>query len=94
MTKTDVTYVGPHDEVEIAGTDVVVKRGESVSVDTDLAEALFAQGCPLVDPRNEDPDAEPEPGNPHWVPTKKSTPPPQVKPAGPSKPAGPDTGGK
>lgn len=36
-------YVGPHDEVELAATGDVVRRGESVEVDADLAEALDAQ---------------------------------------------------
>lgn len=36
-------YVGPHDEVELAATGQVVRRGESVDVDADLAEQLDAQ---------------------------------------------------
>jgi hypothetical protein len=37
------TYVGPHDEVELAATGQVVSRGDSVEVDADLAEQLDAQ---------------------------------------------------
>lgn len=37
------TYVGPHDEVELAATGQVVRRGDSVTVDADLAELLDAQ---------------------------------------------------
>lgn len=36
-------YVGPHDEVELAATGALVRRGESVEVDADLAEQLDAQ---------------------------------------------------
>jgi hypothetical protein len=36
-------YVGPHDEVEIAATGDVVRRGESVEVDAELADLLDAQ---------------------------------------------------
>jgi hypothetical protein len=36
-------YVGPHDEVEIAATGDIVRRGDSVEVDADLAEMLDAQ---------------------------------------------------
>jgi hypothetical protein len=37
------TYVGPHDEVEIAATGQVVRRGQSVEVDAEFAETLDAQ---------------------------------------------------
>jgi hypothetical protein len=37
------TYVGPHDEVEIPATGQVVRRGKSVEVDAEFAEALDAQ---------------------------------------------------
>jgi hypothetical protein len=36
-------YVGPHDEVEIAATGDVVRRGDSVEVDAQFAELLDAQ---------------------------------------------------
>ena len=36
-------YVGPHDAVELAATGQVVKHGEQVEVDADLAAALDAQ---------------------------------------------------
>lgn len=36
-------YVGPHDEVELITTGQVVRRGESIEVDTDLAAALDEQ---------------------------------------------------
>lgn len=36
-------YVGPHDEVELAATGQVVRRGEPVEVDPDLAEQLDEQ---------------------------------------------------
>lgn len=36
-------YVGPHDEVELAATGQTVRRGDSVEVDSDLAEQLDAQ---------------------------------------------------
>lgn len=36
-------YCGPHDEVELAATGQVVRRGEPVEVDSDLAEQLDAQ---------------------------------------------------
>lgn len=38
-----VVYTGPHDEVEIADTGQVVRQGESVEVDSDLAGSLLAQ---------------------------------------------------
>lgn len=37
----NVRYVGPHDEVEVAG--YVVARGDSIEVDGELAKALLAQ---------------------------------------------------
>jgi hypothetical protein len=37
------TYVGPHDEVELAATGQVVKHGEQIEVDADLAKALDEQ---------------------------------------------------
>lgn len=37
------TYTGPFDEVELAATGQVVKRGESVEVDADLAALLDEQ---------------------------------------------------
>lgn len=37
------TYVGPHDEVELAATGQVVRRGEPVEVDAALAEQLDLQ---------------------------------------------------
>lgn len=37
------TYVGAHDEVEVPALGAVVKRGEQVEVDADLAAALDAQ---------------------------------------------------
>lgn len=36
-------YVGPHDEVELASTGQVVRHGESVEVDADLAQSLDGQ---------------------------------------------------
>lgn len=36
-------YIGPHDEVELAATAQVVRRGESIEVDGDLAEQLDTQ---------------------------------------------------
>lgn len=39
-----VKYIGDYEEVEIAATGQIVKRGESVSVDDDeLAKALLEQ---------------------------------------------------
>lgn len=35
------TYIGPHDEVEVAGH--VVKRGQSIEVDKELADGLDEQ---------------------------------------------------
>jgi hypothetical protein len=36
-------YVGVHDEVELAATGQVVKHGEQIEVDADLAKALDEQ---------------------------------------------------
>lgn len=36
-------YVGPHDEVELIPTGQVVKRGDSIEVDSDLAAQLDEQ---------------------------------------------------
>jgi len=36
-------YVGPHDEVEIADTGQVVRRGDTVEVEAGLAERLDEQ---------------------------------------------------
>lgn len=36
-------YVGAHDEVEVPALGAVVKRGEQVEVDADLAAALDEQ---------------------------------------------------
>ena len=38
-----VTYTGPHSEVEIADTGQVVRQGEPVEVDADLAARLTEQ---------------------------------------------------
>lgn len=63
------TYVGPHDEVELAATGQIVRRGESVEVDAELAELLDAQDTwakPTTKAAKEattpaDPPSEPEP---------------------------------
>lgn len=38
-----VTYVGPHDAVEIPVLDTVVKRGESIEVPSDIGHELVKQ---------------------------------------------------
>lgn len=38
-----VTYVGPHDEVEIPSLDLVCKRNESIEVDDDIGHELVQQ---------------------------------------------------
>jgi hypothetical protein len=62
------TYVGPHDEVELAATGQVVRRGDSVEIDADLAEAL-----------DEQPDNWAKPN----TNSAKSTPSPKASPAEP-----------
>jgi hypothetical protein len=37
------TYIGPHDEVELAATGDIVRRGEQVEVSNELAEELDKQ---------------------------------------------------
>jgi hypothetical protein len=39
-----LTYPGPHEAVEVPALGRVVKRDESVEVDSPLAEQLVAQG--------------------------------------------------
>jgi hypothetical protein len=71
-----VSYVGGHDEVEIAATGQTCKRGESIEVDDDLA-GRPPKGDPLDADGNPNPDydygegllAQPD----NWQPAKKST---------------------
>ena len=38
-----ITYMGPHDEVEIPSLDLVCKRGSSVEVEDELALEMIKQ---------------------------------------------------
>lgn len=38
-----VTYVGPHDEVEIPSLDIAVRRNESIDVPNDVGHNLVSQ---------------------------------------------------
>lgn len=38
-----VTYVGPHDAVEIPVLDIAVKRGDSIDVPNDIGHELVKQ---------------------------------------------------
>jgi hypothetical protein len=57
------TYVGAHDEVELAVTGQVVRRGESVEVDADLAEQLDAQPNNWAKPNTNAAKGTPKPKN-------------------------------
>lgn len=39
----DVVYVGPHPEVEVPAASLIVKKGETVSVASELAKGLLIQ---------------------------------------------------
>lgn len=62
------TYVGAHDEVELAATGQVVRRGEQIEVDADLAAQLDEQPANWAKPNTNaakntvvPPDGAPEP---------------------------------
>ena len=57
-------YVGPHDEVEIWQTGQIVKRGEAVDVDGDLAESLDEQPDAWAKPSTKAAKSAPKPKNP------------------------------
>ena len=52
-----VTYVGPHDEVEIPSLDVAVKRGGSIEVDNTVGHELIKQ----ADWQTATPESRPSP---------------------------------
>jgi hypothetical protein len=54
-------YVGPHDEVELAATGQVVKHGEQIEVDADLAKALDQQPDNWAKPRTKAAKTTPSP---------------------------------
>lgn len=58
------TYVGPHDEVEIAATGQTVRRGDAVEVDSDLAELLDQQPQNWAKPNTNAAKGAPKPKSP------------------------------
>lgn len=56
-------YIGPHDEVELPAADAIVRRGESVEVDADLAEQLDEQPDNWAKPNTNAAKSAPKPKN-------------------------------